>query len=180
MARFECPNCKITVVADVSQYRNIDKAVKIKCHCKTCGHYHSVLLERRQHYRKKVNIPGLYRWNQEKIKRPMTVKNLSRSGLGFQPEIQKKLKIGDLLFVEFHLDNTLIKKKVIVRSTPGFHIGTEFFNLPGKSKKRADEDYDMAIARYTYKDVSSKPAGTFNGQKTLLWETFGISDNSNQ
>lgn len=79
------------------------------------------------------------------------VKDLSRSGLGFESKVKNELRIGDKLLVEFRLNDknkTLIIKEVVIRAMPGVHVGTEFTANPRKPKTRLDKAYDMAIAHY--------------------------------
>ena len=58
-ATFICPKCKNTKTADVSKFVKLDKKLKIKVKC-LCGHAFSSLLERRKHYRKKINLIGSF------------------------------------------------------------------------------------------------------------------------
>ncbi|MCP4348857.1 MAG: PilZ domain-containing protein [Desulfobacterales bacterium] len=151
MATFVCPECKFSKDADVSKY--IGKAVSKKhlYKCKKCGHAFAVLLERRKYIRMDVNIPGSYVLDEEVVKRPMTVVDLSRSGVKIELEEEVTLKPGDRLFVKFRLDNkqkTMIKKEVIVRSVSGLKIGTEFCSRDPKNP--VDRAYDVAIGYYTY------------------------------
>jgi hypothetical protein len=150
MATFVCPKCKKATTADVHEYKDINKAVRIQHTC-ACGHSHTVLLERRQFYRKYVSIPGFYTIDGEDVKRPMTVKDLSRSGLKLKIEEEANLKIGDKLNVEFQLDNpqkTLIKKEVRVKTVMGLNVGTAF--LSRDPKNPIDKAYDVAIGFYTF------------------------------
>ncbi len=160
MATFVCPVCKFSKAADVSKY--IGKAVSIKhlYKCKRCGHAYAVLLERRKYIRLNVNIPGTYVLEKEIVKRPMTVLDLSRSGLRIELEEDVEVKTGDKLFVSFRLDNkqrTMIKKEVIAKSLSGRKIGTEFSSRDPKNP--VDRAYDVAIGYYTY-----SPSGKSSGQ----------------
>ena len=59
----------------------------------------------------------------------MTVKDVSTTGLKIQINAQHNFIAGDVILVEFKLDDshrTLIKKKVIARNIFGQNIGTEF------------------------------------------------------
>jgi len=144
MARFTCPKCQDRIVMDVSEYKDIDKAIVIKHECK-CGLHSTLLLERRQFYRRKVSIPGTYILDRHR--RTMIVKNLSRAGLKFEPELKKEdIKIGDRLTVEFRLDNVKIKKKVLVKTVSDTDIGTEFCSKDPESS--AGHGYDKAITSY--------------------------------
>jgi len=149
MATFVCPKCKKQTTADVSEYKDINKAVRIQHKC-SCGHSQTVLLERRKFYRKNVNISGTYVLPQEGIRRPMTIKDLSRSGLKLELT-GERVKVGDRLSVVFNLDNpqkTLIKKEVIVKTASGCIIGTEFCSRDPNNA--IDKAYDTAIGFYTF------------------------------
>jgi hypothetical protein len=150
MATFVCPKCNKTATVGVSEYKEIDKAVRVQHTC-ACGHSHTVLLERRQFYRKDVNIPGEYFLPDENVKKAMTVKDLSRSGLKFETATEAELKVGDKLFVEFSLHNepqTMIQKEVTVKTVSGCHIGTAFCSRDFKNA--TDKAYDIAIGFYTF------------------------------
>jgi hypothetical protein len=133
-AVFECPQCKKSRNVDVSKYKQIDKEVKIKVNC-SCGHSYPVVLERRRHYRKTVNLAGTYGLSVSggPIKKGMmTVKDLSRSGLRIKIAAQPNFDIGDKLMVEFHLDDnirSLIRKEAIVRKISELNIGLEFSSM---------------------------------------------------
>jgi Zn ribbon nucleic-acid-binding protein len=131
MATFVCPECQKAKTIDVSQYKDIDKAVRVKCRC-ACGHSYTVLLERRKFYRKEADLPGIYNLPAKKRKGNMLVKNLSRNGLKLELTRPESFKIGDKLVVEFRLNDskkTLITQEVVVRSIEGKYIGTEFCSM---------------------------------------------------
>jgi len=144
-ATFTCPKCKNARVKDVSQYKDIDRAVKVKCKC-SCGHVYTVLLERRKHIRKPVNFIGSYTADEKgmDVKGRMTVTDISRTGLRFRMQMQHYFEPGDTLDIEFQLDDneqTLIKRRVIVRSVQGLSVGVEF---------TSDQHYDKLGAYLLY------------------------------
>jgi len=150
MATFVCPKCKKSTTADVSEYREINKAVRIQHTC-SCGHSHTVLLERRKFFRKDVNIRGEYLLHGETVKKSMTVQDISRSGLKIEMHQKEKLRPGDKLLVEFYLDNhqrTFIQKEVYVKTLSGLCAGTEFCSRDPNNP--IDKAYDMAIGYYTF------------------------------
>lgn len=131
MATFVCPECQKTIIKDVAKYKDINRAVRVKCRC-SCGHHYSVLLERRRFYRKEANLPGVVIFGPKNARGPMIVKDLSRSGLKFELRLRENLKVGDKLFVEFKLDNkqnSVIKKEVVIKSVAGFKVGAEFCSM---------------------------------------------------
>jgi len=129
-ATFVCPECERAKTVDVSKYKDIKRAVRVKAKCK-CGNQYSVLLERRKYYRKETKLPG-YVYGESDNKGPMTVKDLSRFGIKFELGSKRFLFVGDKVVVEFELDDghkTLIKKEVKIVSLSGNLIGAEFCNM---------------------------------------------------
>ena len=131
MATFICPKCQKSKTVNVSKYASLDKKVKVKVTC-PCGYGYTSLLEKRKKFRKNANLPGsyvLFADSRQAGGGLMTVKDLSTSGLKLQINTQLNFTVGDVMLVEFHLDDALralIKKKVIVRNIVGKNVGTEF------------------------------------------------------
>ena len=131
MATFICPKCQKSKTVNVSKYASLDKKVKVKVTC-PCGYGYTSLLEKRKKFRKDANLPGSYVLladGRQAGDGLMTVKDLSTSGLKLQINTQLNCTVGDVMLVEFHLDDALralIKKKVIVRNIVGKNVGTEF------------------------------------------------------
>jgi len=131
MATFICPKCQKSKTVNVSKYASLDKIVKVKVTC-PCGYGYTSILEKRKKYRKETNLPGSFVRlvdGRHVGGGLMTVKDLSTSGLKIQINSQHNCIVGDVILVEFSLDDshrTLIKKKVIVRNIVGHNIGTEF------------------------------------------------------
>lgn len=128
IATFMCPDCKKVRHADVSNIIGIDKTVKIKCQCK-CGNKFDAILERRKFFRKSIDFDGICYTGKEDEKFKVTVVDISRSGLKLRLNASHNLSRGDELLIEFHLDDaeqTLVNKKVVVRSISGLNVGVEF------------------------------------------------------
>ena len=131
MATFICPICQKSKTVDVSKYASLDKIVKVKVTC-PCGYAYTSILEKRKKYRKETNLPGSFVHfvdGRQVGGGLMNVKDLSTSGLKIHTNVQHSCTVGDVVLVEFSLDDvhrTLIKKKVIVRNVIGQNIGTEF------------------------------------------------------
>ena len=131
MATFICPQCQKSKTVDVSKYANLDKIVKVNVSC-PCGYRYTSILEKRKKYRKETNLPGSFVRLVDGRRVGgglMNVKDLSTSGLKIHTNARHNCAVGDVILVEFSLDDThrtLIKKKVIVRNIIGDHIGTEF------------------------------------------------------
>ncbi len=128
MATFRCPECDKSKTADVSRYKNIQTAVRVKLKC-PCGHAYTVLLERRKHVRKNLNLPGHYIQSKGSNRASMSVTDLSRSGLRIKLNFKADIQVGDKLLLEFTLDDkqhSLVSKEVIVRSINDMFMGAEF------------------------------------------------------
>lgn len=146
---FSCPQCKNTRTVDVTKYRALDKAVKIKVHC-PCGQDYPVLLERRKQFRKAVSLPGTYTriYNERRAgKGTMVVKDVSRNGLSIRVSDTTHMKNGDILEVVFKLDDpkqSTIQKEVVIRKIFGYDLGTEFISIdPGNASDKAIGFYLM-------------------------------------
>lgn len=130
-ATFTCPMCQKSKVSDVSKFVKLEKKLLIKAKCK-CGHSFSSLLERRKHYRKEIDLMGTfvrYAASKPAGRGNMVVKDLSLTGLKFEVFGNQNLSVGDMLEVEFRLDDvkkTPIKKKVVIRTVKNACIGTAF------------------------------------------------------
>ncbi len=130
-ATFVCDVCEHARIADVSRYKNIGKALTVKCKCK-CGHQFEVTLEKRGIIRKPVNLAGTYAHISplgDKIEGHMTVRNLSRKGLQLELNTNHDFQMGDALDVDFRLDDVSrspVLKTVVVRNVKGRKLGTEF------------------------------------------------------
>jgi transcription elongation factor Elf1 len=132
-ATFTCPMCQKSKVSDVSKFVKLEKKLKVKARC-NCGHVFSSLLERRKHYRKEINLMGTFiRYIADKPagRGNMVVKDLSLTGLNIEVFGNHNLSAGDVLEVEFRLDDSKkapIKKKVAIQNVKNFHIGTTFLD----------------------------------------------------
>ena len=131
MATFICPKCQKSKTVNVSKYASLDKIVNVKVTC-PCGYGYTSILEKRKKYRKATNLPGSFVHfidGRQVDSGLMKVRDLSTSGLKIHINTQHQCTVGDVILVEFSLDDnhrTLIKKKVIIRNIVGQNIGTEF------------------------------------------------------
>ncbi|MBT8371806.1 MAG: PilZ domain-containing protein [Desulfobacterales bacterium] len=130
MATFICPKCQKSKTVNVSKYAGLDKIVRVTVTC-PCGHAYTSILEKRKKYRKETNLPGSYLRivDGKKIGNGlMQVRDLSTIGMKIQVNGEHRCAVGDVLQVEFRLDDThrtLVIKKVIIRNITGSNIGTE-------------------------------------------------------
>ena len=149
MVVFECPECSKSKVADVSKYKDLRRVVRLKVKC-PCGHSYKVILERRKYYRKDVNFSGSYTHvlpDYREDKGGMTVKDLSNSGVKIKLNVKKDFKIGDILSVEFSLNDkqrSLIKKDAVIKIISNSYLGLEFNSID------SSDPSDKAIGFYMF------------------------------
>jgi hypothetical protein len=130
-ATFVCPECERSRTVAVEGNAKLARAARVRVKC-PCGHQYPVTLERRQFFRKAVNLSGSFfqTVNGRHVDRgEMAVLDLSRTGMRIRLRENRPLRIGDTLLVEFHLDDrqhSLIRKESIVRRIDGSDLGTEF------------------------------------------------------
>lgn len=122
-----CPDCSAAKSISVTQFRNAQHTVTVKC---KCGHSFKVLLDFRQSYRKPTNLTGTFAMRPPAVGGGLVkIRNVSLTGLCFEVHGVHDIKIGQKVDIEFTLDNrkeTHIKKKAIIRSVRGHLIGCEF------------------------------------------------------
>lgn len=130
-ATFICPACNKGVIRDMSDFTHIESAVRLKCKC-SCGHVYRVLVERRRHFRKPVNLMGRFFFQGPKGKPGrglIRVRNISQSGIQFSINTEPEFKVGDKLTIEFTLDDgerSQIREEGVVRRIKGNVIGLAF------------------------------------------------------
>ena len=142
-ANFVCPSCTKSRTVDVTKFLDVKANAKLKAKC-PCGHSYSVFLERRKFYRKETKLPGVFRPDKNGKEYPMTVTNISRSGLRFMSSEIRNLEADDRILVEFRLDDnakSIIKKKATVRKIGGSYVGAEFCFL---------DNYDKLLGFYLF------------------------------
>ena len=156
IAVFICPECKKSRNVDVSKHKNLDKASKIKCSC-PCGHSYNAILEKRKHYRKITDFPGIYvnivssigvDFLEEVVRGTLRVTDISRTGLQLTLNIQQDFSVNDKILLEFRLDDkqkTSIKKEVVIKNINGLHVGAEFCTIESSNPS------DKAIGFYLLK-----------------------------
>ena len=131
---FSCPQCKKVRTVDITKYKALEKAVKIKVNC-PCGHRYPVMIERRRQFRKAVSLPGTFTriYNHRRAGNgTMVVQDVSRNGLSLRVNDSAHMNVGDILEVQFKLDDAKrspILKEVIIRKIVGYDLGTEFLSI---------------------------------------------------
>lgn len=130
-AVFRCPQCQRTKTVDASAFDKLKPPLRFKLKC-PCGHESTAIVEMRRRFRKQVSLPGRFVHlvnGQPKGKGMMMVKDLSTTGMKLTIDSSSSMSAGDLLKVEFNLDNSarsLVTKKLIIRNINGSEVGTEF------------------------------------------------------
>jgi hypothetical protein len=132
-----CPSCNNAQRFSAEPFRKKTHAIKIRCKCKATF---TVQLDFREYYRKPTSLPGTY-----KIVQPagagrgqMTVQNISRTGIGFTVSGRHFMKTGQLVQLEFHLDDQDRSKLVQtarICSINNNYIGCEFTDVGMYDKK---------------------------------------------
>ncbi|MCF6289639.1 MAG: PilZ domain-containing protein [Desulfobacterales bacterium] len=156
-----CPQCQATRTVSLDRLPPGKHLVKIKCACATIF---PVRLEFRKNFRKQTSLPGRYQLltpatkdqprpettrgktrysaEQEAHSNGCTVKNLSMTGVGLLIPGNHGLKVGDILGLEFALDDrrgSEFNKKVVVRLVTDSFVGCQFIDT---------REYDKALGFY--------------------------------
>jgi hypothetical protein len=104
---FICPACNKGVIRDLSDFSDLQSAVRLKCTC-SCGNVYRVLVERRRHFRKAVNLVGMFFFQDSQghpVKGLIKIQDISQSGMRFSVNSVPDFKLGDKLIIEFTLDD---------------------------------------------------------------------------
>jgi hypothetical protein len=178
VAEIRCSKCLKIRSVDMSKYKTMDRVIKFKAKC-SCGHSDTVLLNRRDKFRKQTDFFGVYTnmsSGKEGQKGEMTVLDVSRAGLrmeisqvklkvkehdvsvvtGEQTSFEHKIKkpvdeinVGDKLFVEFRLDDT--KKTLIKKEVLIRWMKMPYIGVEFSSKSL----YEGSLAFYMMDDSDS-------------------------
>ncbi len=157
-----CPQCQATRSVSLDKLPPGKHLIKIKCGCATIF---PVQLEFRKNFRKQTDLPGryqlltpagrepaaragtsrgktLYSAKQEPPTNSCFVKNLSLTGAGLVIPGNHGLKVGDILRLEFVLDDqrgSELNKKAVVRLVSDSFVGCQFIDT---------REYDKALGFY--------------------------------
>ena len=122
-----CPACDTAKAISVKQFRHRLHLIKVKC---KCGHLFKVHLEFRRHFRKPTDLEGTYDLNPPAIGGgKIKVINLSLNGACFEVRGIHDMQAGQKGSLVFTLDNrkeTVLFKKVIIKTVTANRIGCEF------------------------------------------------------
>ena len=127
-----CPYCGYTATVSAEKFSTDKKILKTRC---TCGKGFLCSLEFRKHYRKTVRLAGSMRNLRTRKVTDIVVRDISGGGIGFTILSQNTPEIGDVLDLDFTLDNanrSKISVQVSVRTVKERFVGSQFAirNLP--------------------------------------------------
>ena len=128
---FFCPSCRNCISKDLSKVADIKTAIRIKCKCK-CGHVFRAMIERRQSFRKSVELVGMCLYldgNGKTNKQLITILDVSMTGLQLSVNSLPEFKVGDTVIVDFRLDDrerTKIQEKATVLRIQSRTVGLNF------------------------------------------------------
>lgn len=129
-----CPVCEKGLIRDLSQFADVKSAVRLKCKCR-CGNVYRVLVEQRRHFRKPVNLVGMFLHRGAKgapTKGLVTILDISQSGTRFSVNTMPEFQEGSRLTLEFTLDDedrSRLKEVCTVRRIQSNIIAVEFENF---------------------------------------------------
>jgi c-di-GMP-binding flagellar brake protein YcgR len=113
------------------------KPVPARC---TCGIQFSVVFERRANYRKSTGLQGRFTRNLDSEMQvgEVVVADLSRGGICMTVPESVELEIGEVLRIDFRLDNqeeTVISAQVVIKNIRQGMVGAEFCALEEHTRK---------------------------------------------
>lgn len=137
----ECEQCGHTKSLDVSSFLHVRKPLKVRC---KCGLTFFIVIELRRFHRKQTDLYGKYdlvqAGAQSVIKHDeIYVDDISRGGMSIRTRLESGLRKGDIIDVQFTLDNAKrseIHRRAIVRNIREGTLGLEFID---------GEDYNEGI-----------------------------------
>ena len=127
-ATFKCPKCGKSWAKDLSNFKDLNKRIRLKCNC-PCGHSFPVSQERRKDTRKAITVTGAYFHDKKKIRGLITVKNISKSGVGLQYNTKQHIPKGNKLLLKFNLNDakkSYLCKEAVIKKADGTTVGLEF------------------------------------------------------
>ncbi|MFC1895580.1 PilZ domain-containing protein [Thermodesulfobacteriota bacterium] len=130
IATLACPSCRKYYRKDLSGLEEVGQGSSIKCKC-ACGNLFVATLERRRHYRKATQLTGGYHHEKHKFRGLIFLKNISRSGAGFELNTPREFNEGGRLTLKFNLDDaydTYVEREAVIRKREGSYIGVEFLD----------------------------------------------------
>ncbi|MFO7911127.1 MAG: PilZ domain-containing protein [Desulfotignum sp.] len=123
MIDIKCPKCGKIKEVDVSKYLNLDKALNFKATC-GCSHVFPVMIERRRHIRKNINLKGTILYKSKQY--PVKILDISRLGMRIITGKSLDILEGERLEVTFMLNDpgkSNVSKEVVVKKKYDNHKG---------------------------------------------------------
>jgi len=128
IATIVCPKCRSAKHFDAGKYRHQRHKFSVRCRCQ---HVFTVQLDFRRNFRKQTSLHGTY----EVLSKGahgggiIHITNISRGGLGFTVSGLHDIQKGQLVQVEFQLNDkkkTVLNKQAVIRTVDKNSIGCEF------------------------------------------------------
>ena len=130
IATFTCPDCgkswKKDLTPVMDRINKNDHPIKFKY---PCGHSFSVVFDKRRHHRKPAELTGAFIHERSQRRGIIEVKNISKSGVGFELNSKQFMHVGDRLALKFSLDDverSFVYEEGIVKKIDGNYVGVEF------------------------------------------------------
>jgi hypothetical protein len=131
-----CPNCSMPKNVSVAAFKNKCHFMRVRCPCQTIFR---VQLDFRRHYRKPVDLPGIFKSiKPQGMNGEMQIKDISQGGVGFTVPDVHFLDKGHVLTLTFSLDDkkqTRLVKEVVVTSVDKNFIGCSFVEKQAFNKE---------------------------------------------
>ena len=126
-ATLTCPNCNKVKTVSVSQFKERQHRLQVRCSCK---HVFRINLDFRQYFRKATKLRGVYALHPPAVGGgPVDILNLSLLGLCFQVSGLHKIEVGQKGRIDFTLDDkkeTRLVREFTVKSVKGNLVGCQF------------------------------------------------------
>lgn len=130
VAAFTCPECGKSWKKDLTPIMDrINKTAHLTKFKYPCGHSFSVIFDKRRHYRKTTELTGAFIHERSQRRGIIEVKNISKSGIGFDLNSKQFMHVGDRIALKFNLDDSersFVYEEGIVKKIEGNYVGVEF------------------------------------------------------
>ncbi|MBW1981132.1 MAG: PilZ domain-containing protein [Deltaproteobacteria bacterium] len=173
-----CSKCGKLNKVNVKNH-NKTKIVEIKCYC---GNKYSVEVEKRQCYRKNVNIVGTFQriYPDNSVIGRVNIEDISRAGLGFTTVTRNTLDIDNIILLDFKLDDihkSHITTAAIVKIVKGNYVGVEFKQLSEHNKKIIGFYLLDSHPPFQQPTSEAHPCESLPGGSSpeVIWQPFGVS-----